>query len=201
MKRCRKKRRLRRRWRPSTGESFSRLLPGIISWSYPTPTKSFIPVCDHPTKSVLLILSHTQKVIAVYPPLSKIVLSAKRFVSRPAPASPESSSSQVLVRQEVESGEETAINSETFGLISRLLYLSRKCDMFSCFLQFMALVNNPSIAGVRGSPKIPAGSVQESQPVFVLRPFIVSFSAVFNLIRTSSNAQIILCRTRKYLPT
>ena len=50
----------------------------------------------------------------------------------------------------------------------------------------MALVNNPSIAGVRGSPKIPAGSVQESQPVFVLRPFIVSFSAVFNLIRTSS---------------
>ena len=92
----------------------------------------------------------------------------------------------MLVRQEVESGEETAINSETFGLISRLLYLSHKCDMFSCFLQFMALVNNPSIAGVRGSPKIPAGSVQESQPVFVLRPFIVSSSAVFNLIRTSS---------------
>ena len=75
--------------------------------------------------------------------------SAKRFVSRPAPASPESSASQVLVRQEVESGEETAINSETFGLISRLLYLSRKCDMFSCFLQFMALVNNPSYC--RGS--------------------------------------------------
>ena len=88
----------------------------------------------------------------------------------------------MLVRQEVENGEETAINSETFRLISRLLYLSHKCDMFSCFLQFMALVNNPSIAGVRGSPKIPAGSVQESQPVFVLRPFIVSF----NLIRTSS---------------
>ena len=125
------------------------MLPGIIPWSYPTPTKSFIPVCDHSTKSILLVLSHTQKVIAVYPPLSKIVLSANRFVSRPAPASPESSASQVLVRQEVESGEETAINSETFGLISRLLYLSRKCDMFSCFLQFMALVSNPSYC--RGS--------------------------------------------------
>ena len=85
MKRCRKKRRLRRRWWPSRGESFSRLLPGItlvLSHLH----KKFYPVCYHPTKRILLVLSHKQKVIAVYPPLSKIVLSAyfRKKVCQPA---------------------------------------------------------------------------------------------------------------------
>ena len=79
-----------------------------------------------------------------------------RFATRPAPASPEK---QVLVRQEESSA--TAINSEIFYSIL----------VQACILPTFAL-----LSGVRGSPKVAKGSVQESQPVFVLRPFIVSLN-------------------------
>ena len=69
----------------------------------------------------------------------------------------------MLVRQE--ESPDTATNSETFLLL------------MSCSYSFDPgiLPNMTLLLGVRGSPKIPTGSVQESQPVFVLRPFIVSF--------------------------
>jgi len=112
---------------PRTGFSYS-FGPGYnFQWRSPGQSLNFLPS--------VTVVDQDEKVQEEEAAKEEVV-TQQRFVSRPAPASPESSSSQVLVRQEVESGEETAINR------------------------------------VRGSPKIPAGSVQESQPVFVLRPFI-----------------------------